>query len=104
MTDLNVPLVVASGSDYSYRVCSLDMGLQVQGWVEIAARVAGASTLDGVHADGDRAVRSGGTRVSGVGKAALTALARATLELATHLRHTNHHSTFNITSPPHLQR
>lgn len=62
------------------------MGLQVQGWVEIAARVARASTLDCVHADGDGAIRRGGACVSGVGKAALTALTSAALELAAHLQ------------------
>lgn len=72
--------------DYSYRVCSLDMGLQVQGWVEIAAGVAGASTLDGVHAHGDVAIRACSRKVCGMGKAALAPFASTALELTAHLQ------------------
>lgn len=66
----------------------LKVRLQVQGGVEIAAGVAAAAALDGVHAHGDGAVRVRGHGTRGVREPALRLrpLARATLELAAHLR------------------
>ncbi|GBP23067.1 hypothetical protein EVAR_13086_1 [Eumeta japonica] len=67
----------------------LKVRLQVQGRVEIAAGVADAAALDGVHAHRDTAVIVRGHRGRRVREAALGlgALARAALELPAHLRH-----------------
>jgi len=69
------------------RLCGLDMGLEVQRGVEIAARVAVASPLHCVHADRDCAVFVGRHGVGGMRKAALTfsTFARPSLVLATDL-------------------
>ena len=78
------------------------MGLQVQGWVEIAAGVAGASTLDGVHAHGDGAIRGCSRRICGMGKAALAPFASAALELTAHLQQdqASPHQLATISSHP----
>lgn len=76
----------------------LKVRLQVQGRVEIAAGVADAASLDGVHAHRDTAVvvrddRRRRMRESALG---LGALARSALELPAHL----HHHTLQV-SPAH---
>lgn len=69
------------------RLCGLDMGLEVQRRMEIAARVAVASAFHSVHADRDGTVVVGRHGVGGVREAALAfgALARPALELAADL-------------------
>lgn len=72
----------------SPRLCGLDLGLEVQRGVEIAAGVAVAPALDCVHADSDRAVLIGSHGVGGMREAAfaLCAFARPALELTAHLQ------------------
>lgn len=67
----------------------LKVRLQVQGRVEIAAGVADAAALDGVHAHRDTAVvvRGHGRRRVREPTLRLGALARAALELPAHLHH-----------------
>lgn len=67
----------------------LKVRLQVQGRVEIAAGVADAAALDGVHAHRDTAVvvRGDGRRRVREATLGLGALARAALELPAHLHH-----------------
>lgn len=67
----------------------LKVRLQVQGRVEIAAGVADAAALDGVHAHRDTAVvvRDHGRRRVCEATLGLGALARAALELPAHLHH-----------------
>lgn len=67
----------------------LKVRLQVQGRVEIAAGVADAAALDGVHAHRDTAVvvRGHGRRRVCEATLGLGALARAALELPAHLHH-----------------
>lgn len=67
----------------------LKVRLQVQGRVEIAAGVADAAALDGVHAHRDTAVvvRDHGRRRVREATLGLGALARAALELPAHLHH-----------------
>lgn len=69
-------------------LCSLDLGLQVQWGVEIAAGVSRTATLHVVHAHCDRAVFIRGHGLGGVRKATLPrrALARAAEILAAHLQ------------------
>lgn len=67
----------------------LKVRLQVQGRVEIAAGVADAAALDGVHAHRDTAVvvRGDGRRRVREATLGLGALASAALELPAHLHH-----------------
>lgn len=69
------------------RLCSLDIGLEVQRGVEIAARVAAATPLHGIHAHRDCSVlggRHGFWRVRET-TLALSTLARSALEFSTDL-------------------
>lgn len=74
----------------SPRLCGLDMGLEVQRGMEIAAGVAIAASHHWVHADSHCTVFVGGHSVGGMRKAALTfcTLARTSLELTAHLQQT----------------
>lgn len=79
----------ACGLAYRAARLRLKVRLQVQGGVEIAAGVADAAALDGVHAHRDTAVvvRGHGRRRVREAALGLGALARAAQELPAHLHH-----------------